>query len=122
MRSLVGSVLVLVLVFMILGGCTQNVSDSERSRFVGSWKSVYSPSVYNSTYVINHTFTFFGNGSASGYFAHSWELKDGKLIITFVSDNLTASSTYRYVFSNENTKLTLTDVKMGRPTNYTKIT
>ena len=120
-RMSIASLVSVVLVSFVLAGCTSSTSNADHSKFIGTWKTSYDPALFNTTYVVNHTYTFYENGSASGFFSKAWTLRDGHLLITFSSDNLTTTSTYTYAFTNNNRTLTLTDVKMGLPTNYTKI-
>lgn len=120
MRRYAVPALMLVLLCMILAGCTTTSTNNDRPNFIGTWKTDYNPTLYNTTYVVNHTYTFYANGTASGFFASAWKLQDGNLLITYTSEALTTTSTYTYTFSNNNRTLTLTDIKLGQPTNYTK--
>ena len=96
MRRQAGPALVILLLCIILAGCTTTSTNNDRPNFIGTWKTDYNPALYNSTYVVNHTYTFLSNGSASGFFASAWKLQDGKLLITYTSEALTTTSTYTY--------------------------
>jgi len=96
---------VLMLV-VLMCGCTelngsddsQQVEDSEMSRFVGTWQ--------NSEYSYQ-TITCFSNGSCL-YLGEvgDYELKDGKFVFNFFI--LGESFVHDYVFSNNDNTLTLT--------------
>lgn len=112
-----------MLVVVLLCGCTSIDSDqeyvveqdneqnheqeynSELNRFVGVWQ--YIEDVGWTGY--NRTMILFSDGTGELYgFFLVWELKDGKLVI-YQADGLLVY-TYDYLFSNNDTKLTLTTV------------
>ena len=85
----------LILVSIGLSGCNevQNPFDTDRNRFVGTWKSEDKSEVI--TFFSDNTFS--GGTSASG----TWELKDGKLVISLSGGEFV--DTYDYIFFNDTT-------------------
>ena len=103
--------LVLLLLCVGLSGCTDSVTNIGRdSRFTGTWQHEEYSYIY-------YTFFSDGTGSYSGA-STTWDLKDGKLVITMNSGQTTV--TYNYTFSNNDNTLTLNDVGGGTTTVYTK--
>lgn len=98
---------------------TNNPSDIERNKFVGTWKTpAYSP-VENKTYygIIN----FFSNGTDKvNGLNGTFDIKDGKLVLYSIDDvGVEHSTVYSYLFSENNTKLTLTSAS-GNEILFTK--
>jgi len=103
--------LVCLLLCVGLSGCTDSVTNIGRdSRFTGTWQR----EEYSYSYI---TFFSDGTGSVSGG-SSTWDLKDGKLVITTMAGQGTA--TYDYTFSNNDNTLTLTSVGSGTTTVYNK--
>ena len=69
---------------------------AEKNKFVGTWKEG------------NATFIFFsdGTGALPEGVSTTWDIKDGKLVIT--TSNQLSTYTYSYSFSNNDKNLTLT--------------
>ena len=106
-----------VLVCVELSGCN-NTSPSyttEKNKFVGTWIWIY-PSGNGSfkySFFSNGTFTFNRTGlKANG--TGTFDVKDGKLFLTFNVNNSKNIIDLTYMFSENNTKLSLN----GTP--YTK--
>ena len=100
--------LVVVLFCIGLSGCDQinNVLKSEKDRFIGTWKSGNWPQ--NDT-TIPQPHTYDSDGSCSvGNVSGTYETKDGKLVETLANGQITF--TWDYSFSNNDSKLTLTQV------------
>jgi hypothetical protein len=92
-----------------LSGCNEendNATDDE-GKFIGTWLGAGNQLVFFEN----------GNGSLNQYLT-TWEIKDGKLIVYFthIAFNLTSE----YIFSNNDTTLTLFDTVTGDPIIYTK--
>lgn len=104
------------LICITLSGCNQlsNAGDSERNKFIGTWKTTSDvPS-------INWTMTLFSDGSCTGaVIANTWAVKDGKLVFMKTTQDGTFAGAFHYIFSS-NTTLTLTDVNTGTSKVYTK--
>jgi hypothetical protein len=92
-----------------LSGCSEK-SDDEK--FIGTWKNT-EPS-YN---II--IFRSDGSGSSSGL-SMSWEIKDGKLVVTILISGLPHETIYDYVFSDDDQTLTLTDTYSDISYTYSK--
>ncbi|UCD13315.1 MAG: hypothetical protein JSW60_07090 [Thermoplasmatales archaeon] len=94
-----------------LSGCNEvtNSYPSEESRFVGTWEQREYLSI---TFFLDETCSWLGNISGK------WEIKDGKLEITFVEYG--DIHVYDYSFSNNDNSLTLTNVKGGGADVYNK--
>ncbi|MBE3137095.1 MAG: hypothetical protein IMZ43_06875 [Thermoplasmata archaeon] len=91
-----------------------NSLDSERNKFIGTWKTASEvPS-------INWTMTLFSDGTSTGAVTgNTWALKDGKLVFIATTQDGAVVGAFNYIFSN-NTTLTLTDVNTGSSKVYTK--
>ena len=87
----------LILVSIGLSGCNevQNSPETDISKFIGTWKSEDKSEVI----------TFFSDNTFSGgtSFSGTWELKDGKLVISISSSGSEFVTTYDYIFFNETT-------------------
>jgi len=109
--------IIVLLVCVGLSGCSNNPFDTEKNKFVGTWKT-------NSTESFNPanlgTVIFFSDGtlSLSGLGGMKYEIKDGKLVIS--TNNNELQYTFEYSFSNSNTVLTLSLVGTDNPVVYTK--
>jgi hypothetical protein len=103
--------IIALLVSVGLCGCTNNPLDTDKNKFVGTWKT----DVSNTNGFVNYTDTyiFFSDGTISSTYMGSgsvnmpgsWELKDGKLILTVMIQKV-----YDYSFSNNDQTLTLTSI------------
>ena len=104
------------LIFTTFSGCNQlsNTLETERNKFIGTWKtSSEVPS-------INWTMTLFSDGTCSGAVTgDTWALKEGKLVFIATTQDGTVVGEYYYFFPN-NTTLTLTDVNTGGSKVYSK--
>jgi hypothetical protein len=100
--------IVALLVCVGLSGCTQisNTLNPEKQKFIGTWKTPFMGGPYN----ITMDFLSDGTYTDSLMYSGTWDLKDGKLVIT----TQIGSSTHHYSFSNNDRTLTLDG------TNYTK--
>ena len=104
------------LISISLIGCNQlnNSLDTERNKFIGTWKTTSEVSS------INWTMTLFSDGICTGAVAgDTWALKDGKLVSMATTQDGTVVGVYNYIFPN-NTTLTLTDVSTGGSKVYLK--
>jgi hypothetical protein len=85
----------LILVSIGLSGCNevQNSPETDISKFIGTWKSEDKSEVI----------TFFSDNTFSGgtSFSGTWELKDGKLVISLLGGEFV--DTYDYIFFNDTT-------------------
>lgn len=107
--------ILLVLVAVGLSGCNESLPSSNiDSKLVGTW-------VYN-TYGVDLVITFFSDGKFNDeyLFSGEYEIKDEKLVISSVIDGTEFSRVYDYYFTENNTKLHLTEVGMDDTTIYTK--
>jgi hypothetical protein len=97
-----------LLVSVGLSGCSQisNPLNSEKNKFVGTWKVNEATNIFFS----DGTCTFSG---VSG----TWEIKDGLLVITIISE---MPSVFSFVFSNNDRTLTLNPVGGGKTIVWTK--
>jgi hypothetical protein len=109
-----------ILVCVGLSGCNQisNLFLKEEDKFVGTW--------HNQTEVLfgNNTFTFFSDRTLTFSqgplsFHGTYEIKDGKLVTKFQGE-IIESAVYTYSFSDNNTKLSLTEVGTNTTLVYTK--
>jgi hypothetical protein len=104
---------VAILVSVGLSGCTNNPLDVERNKFIGTWMG--QSSLDSITCFSDGTFTG-GAGLFTG--SGTWEIKDGKFVISIGTNQLLMA--WNYVFSNADTTLTLISVSGGSPSVYTK--
>jgi hypothetical protein len=107
-KQLVVIWIILVLIAVGLSGCTNNSFDTERNKFVGTWKSTPGSGFgYGTlTFFSNGTFTIGASTTSSG---QTWEIKDGKLV--FSGPGGTTSS--NFMFSNNDNTLTLTQTTIS---------
>ena len=120
-------ILLCSIVLLIIGGlsgCNQlgNSLNPEKNKFVGTWinsqTTVYPLS--NKSFTYTFTISFFSDGTCSLNGASgTWDIKDGKLVIDTNANGYPQSSVYSYLFSENNTTLTLID-SSGNETLYTK--
>jgi hypothetical protein len=105
--------IVTFLVCVGLSGCTQsNPVISDRDKFVGTWDVKANGK--------EGTFVFYSNGTvitSSGSSA-TWEIKDGRLVIT--GGSCTTPSTLSYKFSNGDKTVALTNLESGTTAILTK--
>jgi len=97
-----------------LSGCEEiNHLPSEEDRFVGTWKDEHGA-----------TITFFSDGEGSMETGFVWEIKDSKtdniIVIETQISGVLAHLIYYYQFSDGDTTLTLTGLKLGTTQIYTK--
>jgi hypothetical protein len=92
--------IIILLVSIGLSGCNEvnNPIKSEKDKFVGTWLTDEN--------VTGYIFFSDGTGSYANIVSIIWEIKDGKLLVTIPSQDFT--STYSYVFLNNDKNLTLT--------------
>lgn len=91
--------IVALLVCVEFSGCNQisNTLNPEKSRFVGTWVSSD-----------NVSLDLFSDGTcAFAIMSGTWDLKDGKFVIDLPSSTVPLTSTWNYVFSNNDRTLTL---------------
>lgn len=108
----------MILVTGFLSGCNQisNVFLSDDDKLVGTWNSdksiidlildVELPAVY--IFFSNNTFQLQVKLIASLTFEGEWEMNDG--ILTMEIFDINSLTNYTYQFSDDNTRLTLTDI------------
>jgi len=80
-----------------LSGCDTAVLNPEMNEFIGTWKEDYIPSGH----VLNGfaALTFFSDGAfTTGGIGGMWEIKDGKLVISFGYGELIYA--FDYAFDN----------------------
>ena len=115
-KKLIFLIIGVFLISTTLSGCNQvsNSLDTERNKFIGTWKtSSEVPS-------INWTMTLFSDGTCSGAVTgDTWELEEGKLVFIATTQDGAVVGVYNYIFPN-NTTLTLTDVNTGGSKVYSK--
>jgi hypothetical protein len=100
--------IIALLVCVGLSGCTQvsNSINPEKNKFVGTWTYRYTTTGIASNYSI--TYYFFSDGTCSYQgTGGTWDIKDGKLVVDFNENGNPQSFVYSYLFSENNTKLTL---------------
>lgn len=89
-------VFIVPIILILLCGCNeiQNPLDTERNKFIGTWKSEGE--------VTGGTTTFFSDGSLSSFgIGGTWELKDNKLVMIFGNSEMITA--YNYYFTNDDT-------------------
>lgn len=92
----------IIILFVVgLSGCNEenNTLNTEKNRFIGTWQ--------NTTMGFTTTITLFSDSTCKINTGNgTWDLKDGKLVITLA---LTGQPTeFPYTFSNNDRTLTLT--------------
>jgi len=91
---LIGIIVVIVIVVFLIA---RYVPFGERAKFVGTW---YQPEFYG------RAMTFYSDGSCSDFgWPGTWEIRDGKLIITAMDG--TSIARWNYSFSDNGRELTL---------------
>ena len=101
--------IIVLLVCVELSGCTNNPLDTERNKFIGTWKgsAIISGISYDASLTclsdgtFSIGFTILGVPSPG---SGTWEIKDN----TFVLNGQGGMMTFSYVFSNSDKSLTLT--------------
>ena len=107
--------ILIVLMSVGLMGCNEVLLSSNiESKLVGTW-------VYHASGV-DLEITFFSDGKFNDeyLFSGEYEIKDEKLVMTSTIDGTEFSRVYDYYFTENNTKLHLTDVGTNETTIYTK--
>ena len=102
--------IVALLVCVGLSGCNQesNLLNSEKDKFVGTWNGTVPAFGIDEITII-----LFSNSTVTIYtLSGAWEIKDGKLVLTFDEGGLLV---YSYIFSNNDRTLTITDINTGVP-------
>jgi hypothetical protein len=108
----------LLLIIASLSGCNQ--SNTERDKFIGTWKTELKQNPIGEDYY-SETKIFYENGSyvttnmGLGRIPGTWYLSNGKLII-----DTYFPGTYQYIFSQNNSILTITSVAGGFTENLTR--
>ena len=104
---------IILLICIGLSGCNEisNTMQGEEDRFVGTWSGKGELGIGQFTYVFYSNFTCSVNEYNGTY-----ELKEGNLTIYLLPDDLS----YSYSFSDNDTKLTLTNVERENPIVLTK--
>jgi hypothetical protein len=110
--------IVAILVTVGFSGCTNNPLETEKNKFVGTWKMIEgNAGLSGATGDFVATYTFFSDGSVpiehiGSSFSSSWKVKDGKLVINVGGDVPgSLAYAYDYSFSESNTILTLINSK-----------
>jgi hypothetical protein len=100
----------LVILTTLLNGCTEestNQNAAELQRFVGKWNASETD-----------TFEFFDDGTCMYVIASgAYGINNSQLVITLTGG---VTYIYDYVFANNDTTLSLTNVQTDVTTNYTK--
>lgn len=108
----------IILLFVILSGC-DGIITSETDCFVGTWEEKD-----------GDIYTFFSDGSASATVNYTgviltssgtYELKDGKFVLSLYWLDLGGEAIYNYFFSNRNNSLTLINIGTGNELILNKI-
>jgi len=90
--------IVVILLTVVISGCTSNPLDTERNKFVGTWTCVGGSSKGSS-------FTCFSDGTGTmSAVSITWALKEGKFVISAKGITIL----YNYSFSDNDSKLILT--------------
>ena len=108
-KKFIATGIIVILIIVGFSGCTENTPnsiDTEKNRFIGTWKS---STGYPST------LEFFKDGKCIYGYNGTWDIGDGQLVINLTSISL--ESTYEYTFSNNDKTLTLTFVE----NNFTEV-
>ena len=106
-KHLILLTIAVLLICVGLSGCTE---ESEKSKLVGTWISEDDGSISN--FNENGTFYF------QGFYAGTWELKLGKLFITYF--DAPTAMVLSYSFTNDDKTLTLVEAEYGTTQVYTK--
>jgi uncharacterized protein YceK len=105
--------IVAILVTIGLSGCediNKNINP-EKNKFVGTWQ--------NTTLDFTTTINLFSDGTCSYMgLAGTWDVKDSKFVMDFTDTGV--AWTYNYVFSNNDSTLSLTTTAGGLTQVYTK--
>jgi hypothetical protein len=106
--------IVVILVTVGLSGCNQvsNPLNSDKGRFVGTWKgnTIMNNTMCTPTQI---TLTFFSDNTYSiNSISNTWDIKDGKLVLVGISllTDAPMQTVYTFTFSNFDRTLTITDV------------
>jgi len=107
-----------LVLFTLVVGCTE--STSERNKFIGTWSTQEKTnpmdgSTYNDTVIFYENGTYAQTTLGIHNIPGTWSLQNGKLRI-----NTYYPGTYQYVFSNNNTVLTLTPTNGGEVETLTR--
>ena len=95
-----------------LGQKSQEIVEGEENKFIGTWETTGGPTLKLSS-----------DGTASNGLNNGiYEIKEGKLVITYSNLNSWDEDiyTYDYSFSNNDETLILTDINTEETTTYTK--
>ncbi len=108
MNKFITITLAIMLLFIVLVGCTGNVLNPEMNRFVGTWECSTTISFLDSTSYINSTMILFSDGTCDGSPPYSmleetWEIKDNRLVF----NTEIGLDSYSYIFSDDGNTLTL---------------
>ena len=108
----------LFLLTLMVSGCTQTTS--QKDTFVGTWitqvkTNPMDGSIYTDTVIFYENGSYTTSSQGIGRIPGRWDLQNGKLLI-----DTYYPGTYQYVFSNNNTVLTLTPVSGGATETLTK--
>jgi hypothetical protein len=108
------SVLFLLFSMMILTGCTTTL-DAETEKFVGTWIGQNNKLIFSEKGIVSIE-----------YWTGTYEIQNGtnqslnSLYITYNTDDGNVEEIYFYEFSEDNTKLTLTDHRTSTIIEYVK--
>jgi len=93
--------IIILLIVIGLSGCSEN----KDNRFIGTWKR-QEPST---------KLTFFSDGTLTQDFIEgyegNWEIKNGKIILSFSNNQATKEYLYDFSFSNNDKTFTLTAIQ-----------
>lgn len=110
----------ILLLFIIasLSGCNQ--SNNEREKFIGTWKTELKQNpigedTYSETKIFYENGSYFTTNMGLGHIPGTWHLSNGKLII-----DTYFPGTYQYIFSQNNSILTLISEAGGFTENLTR--
>lgn len=107
------TILILLFLFLLLSGCV-NDSNSEMNKFIGKWE-------WSDT-IQDYEFTFYENGSFYSYYVNhannethkgwgEYSVLDDSKVRLYTSHGyggMSDDKTYEYLFSDDDTKVTLT--------------
>jgi len=113
------AVILIAILFIIVGLCGCNGFSSEENKFVGTWLPTQTVS-YSHPMVAFSKFIFFSDGtfSTSTVISGTYEIKDGKLVLTWTAQSMIY--TFDYSFSNDDNTLYLTITGGTASRTYTK--
>ena len=110
--------IVAILVTVGLSGCNQvsNSLNPESRRFIGTWEPESSAMMFIGGFIFESDGTLFAFGQKAG----TWAVKNNRLELYMTGPGGSGTVVYNYVFSDNDTTLTLTPVGFTYGTIYHK--